>query len=118
MTALPPFLRAGARRMPRKSRCTYCQAHLYRTISADNRLALAHLARSLMQLTAARGPAREIGQRLIQTPTLSARKQARREVRARLNRLAQQERPDLAVCGELCREIESLDKEIEQLQAA
>src|SRR5215472_6235322 len=52
----------------------------------------------------------------MQTP--AALKKARRELRARLNRLAQQERPDLAVCGELCRAIESLDKEIEQLQAA
>src|SRR5215472_7025384 len=49
---------------------------------------------------------------------LAAFKKARRELRARLNRLAQHDRLDLAACGELCREIESLDEEIEQLQAA
>ena len=41
-------------------------------------------------------------------PTLAALKRARRELRARLNQFAQQDSPDLAVCGALCREIESL----------
>ena len=50
--------------------------------------------------------------------TLAALKKSRRDLRARLNGLAQQDRPDLEACGELCREIEKLDKEIEQLQAA
>jgi len=72
----------------------------------------------LTQLTAAPGAARGIGQHLFQMHTLAALKKSRRELRVRLNRIAQQDRPDLAVCGELCRGIESLDKEIEQLQAA
>jgi hypothetical protein len=50
--------------------------------------------------------------------TLAALKQSRKALRNRLNRFAQQDRPDLAVCGELCHQIESLDKEIEQVQAA
>jgi hypothetical protein len=50
--------------------------------------------------------------------TLAALKKSRRELRARLNGIAEQDRPDLEACGELCREMEKLEKEIEQLQAA
>src|SRR5215470_14635104 len=51
-------------------------------------------------------------------PTLAALKNSRRALRARLNRLAQFDPPDLAACAELCREIESLDQDIEQAQDA
>jgi len=50
--------------------------------------------------------------------TLALLKKTRRELRARLNQVAQQECPDITICGELCREIESLDQQIEQAQAA
>ena len=58
------------------------------------------------------------GQHLLHMATLAALKRSRKELRARLIKVAQQNRPDFSVCEELCREIESLEREIERAQAA